>query len=82
MGFEAVCIGPAHRGRGCVVKTIPLHAIDQIDRIGNEITTIWLALGNETDMSEDYLIDIREALNAARWRLREVRRAIEDADPA
>jgi ABC-type transporter Mla subunit MlaD len=63
-----------------IMRTIPLHAIDQLNQIENELSTIWLALGNTTDMVDDYLADIREALAGANFRLRDVRRAIADAE--
>lgn len=52
--------------------------IDQIDQIGNDLTTIWLALGNTTDMADSYLVDVREAVNGVAFRLREVSRQMVD----
>jgi ABC-type transporter Mla subunit MlaD len=59
-------------------RNIPVGCMDQLDQIGNELTTIWLALGNTTDIAADYLVDVREALNGVALRLREVRREMEE----
>lgn len=57
--------------------TIQIDAIDQLDQIVDEFRTIWLAMGNTTDMADDYLLNIREAMNGATNRLADVRKAIE-----
>lgn len=55
--------------------TTPRHknvdAIDQIDQVIDELVTIWLAMGNLTDMADDYVITVREALNGTTNRLRD-----------
>ncbi|MEP9370488.1 hypothetical protein [Mesorhizobium sp. KR1-2] len=48
-----------------------IDAIDQIDQVIDELVTIWLALGNSTDMADDYVITVREALNGTTNRLRD-----------
>lgn len=53
-------------------------AIDQLHQIKDELSTIWLALGNTTDMADDYLVDVREALNGTTNRLRHVCRVMEN----
>lgn len=40
-----------------------IDAIDQLNQVRDELSTIWMALGNTTDMTPDTLLDIREALN-------------------
>jgi hypothetical protein len=44
-------------------RMIPIDGIDQLDQIMDELRTIWLAMGNTTDMADDYLLNVREALN-------------------
>ena len=46
-------------------------------QIENELRTIWLALGNTTDLAEDYLCDVREAVNGVTNRLDEACTAME-----
>ena len=54
-----------------------VNPINQLHQIKDELSTIWLALGNTTDMADDYLVDVREALNGTTNRLRDVCRAME-----
>lgn len=49
----------------------PVDAIDQIDQVIDELVTIWLALGNSTDMADDLVTTVREALNGTTNRLRD-----------
>lgn len=59
----------------------PVDAIDQIDQVIDELVTIWLALGNSTDMADDHVITVREALNGTTNRLRDVCRSMEGNQP-
>ena len=56
---------------------ISIACIDQLRQIENELRTIWLALGNTTDLAEDYLRDVREAVNGVTNRLDEACTAME-----
>ncbi|PWJ73855.1 hypothetical protein C7441_12539 [Pseudaminobacter salicylatoxidans] len=58
-------------------RAIPITAIDQLHQIRDELSVIWLALGNTADMAEDYMVDVREALYGTTNRLRDVCRAME-----
>lgn len=58
-------------------RNIPIDCIDQLRQIENELRTIWLALGNTTDIAEDYLCDVREAVNGVTNRLDETCKVME-----
>ncbi|MER9720985.1 MULTISPECIES: helix-turn-helix transcriptional regulator [unclassified Mesorhizobium] len=51
-------------------RVVPLSAIDQLHQVRDELRTIWLALGNTSDLDDDgTLTPIREALNGSTNRL-------------
>ncbi|BAV45734.1 hypothetical protein MesoLj113a_41800 [Mesorhizobium sp. 113-1-2] len=54
-------------------RTIPVDAIDHLHQIGDELRTIWLAMGNTVDLEDDgVLTPVREALNGSTNRLEDV----------
>lgn len=58
---------------------VPLDCLDRLHQVRDELSTIWLAMGNTADMADDLLLDVREALNGTRQRLVDTCRAIEEA---
>jgi len=67
---------------GVAGRLVPVSAIDQLHQVRDEQRTIWLAMGNTSDIDDDgTLTPIREALNGSTNRLIDACQLMERAKP-